>query len=303
MRALVTGGSGFAGTQLQHALREAGAQVFAPQTDVRDIGALITAFLEVRPDTVFHLAAQAFVPQAIADPNDTYVVNVRGTANVLAAMRALAKDNARARLVYVSSADVYGPQPPQAYPLSEDLVPRPANPYAASKLAAESLVLGEVRCYGLDALVTRAFNHIGPGQSDRFAVASFAAQLARIAAGESAPLQVGNLTARRDILDVRDVVRAYVLLGQRGERGEIYNVCSQTAISMREVLGELIRIARVPVEVREDPQRMRPSDTPLVYGTNRKLVEATGWSAQIPLRASLQDVYRDAQTVAAKAGT
>ncbi|HET7815516.1 MAG TPA: GDP-mannose 4,6-dehydratase [Candidatus Baltobacteraceae bacterium] len=295
MRALVTGASGFAGTHLTRALRERGSEVIAPDCDVRDTEAVTAAIVDARPEIVYHLAAQAFVPAAIADPDETYRINVRGTANVLAALRALQKQHAPARLLFVSSADAYGPQPPQAYPLREETLPRPANPYAASKLAAEALVQGEVRAYGLDAVITRAFNHIGPGQSDRFAAASFAKQLAGIAAGGEPVLLVGDLTAKRDFLDVRDVVQAYISLAERGVSGETYNVCSETAISMREVLGELIRIARVPVEVREDPARMRPSDVPLLYGSNEKLRAATGWSQQIPLRRTLQDVYLDAQ--------
>lgn len=295
MRALVTGASGFVGTHLTNALRDRGDEIVPFESDIRETDAVIQAILEARPSVVFHLAAQAFVPAAIADPDETYRTNVRGTANVLAAMRALAKDGASARLLFVSSADVYGPQPPQAYPLREDTLPRPANPYAASKLSAEALVHGEIRAFGLNAVITRAFNHIGPGQSDRFAAASFAKQLAAIAAGNDPVLLAGDLTAKRDFLDVRDVVQAYLLLAERGAAREVYNICSETAVSMREVLGELIRIARVPVEVREDPARLRPSDVPLMYGSSEKLRAATGWSPQIPLRRSLQDVYLDAQ--------
>lgn len=296
MRALVTGASGFAGMHLLKALQAQGAEVLSLQADVRETEAVVQEIVAARPDAVFHLAAQAFVPRSLEDPAETYVINVRGTSSVLAAMRALHASGVTARLLYVSSADVYGPQEPACYPLREDVLPKPSNPYAASKLAAETLVLGEVRAFGLDAVVARAFNHIGPGQSDRFAAASFARQLASIAAGAPAVLYVGDLSAKRDLLDVRDVVRAYCGLVMHGSCGEVYNVCSETAVSMREVLGELIRIARVPVEVRDDPARMRPSDVPLVYGSNAKIRAAVQWSPQIPLRHSLQDVYADAQT-------
>ena len=295
MRALVTGTSGFVGTHLVRELRDRGDEAISLAADVRNTDDVVEEMLAVRPDAVYHLAAQAFVPQAIANPGETYVINVRGTSSILAGMRALQKTDVTARLLFVSSADVYGVQPPESYPLRETLLPQPANPYAASKLAAEALVAGEVHAFGLDAVITRAFNHIGPGQSDRFAVASFAKQLAEIAAGAQPVLYVGNLTAKRDILDVRDVVRAYADLMANGTAGEIYNVCSESAVSMRELLGELIRIARVPVEVREDPERMRPSDVPLLYGSNAKLRAACGWQPQIPLRRSLQDVYAQAQ--------
>jgi GDP-4-dehydro-6-deoxy-D-mannose reductase len=294
VRALVTGASGFAGTHLLARLQQDGHDVAAPAFDVRDRDATVGAVAAAQPDVVFHLAAQAFVPQSLHEPDETYAVNVLGTANVLAALRERRAAGAGARLLFVSSADVYGAHDPQAYPLTETVAPKPANPYAASKLAAEALVLGEVRAFGLDAVITRAFNHIGPSQDERFAVASFAAQLAAIANGAEPKMFVGNLTAKRDFLDVRDVADAYVKLAQSGASGEIYNVCSGTAVSMREILGELIRIAHVPVEVREDPQRMRPSDVPLVYGSNEKLREACGWTAHIPLRRSLQDVYAGA---------
>ena len=297
MRALVTGANGFVGSHLCRALLAQQHDVAELTCDVRDMAAVRDQLLAAQPDCIFHLAAQAFVPQAIADPDETYAVNVRGTATVLSALRALRSSGKTARLLYVSSADVYGAQPQQVYPLRETTLPCPANPYAASKLAAEALVLGEVRAFGADAVVTRAFNHIGPGQNDKFAVASFAKQLASIAAGAQPVMYVGNLHAKRDFLDVRDVVQAYVALAQRGTSGEVYNVCSETAVSMREVLGELVRIAHVPVEIREDPQRMRPSDVPLMYGSNEKLRAATGWEPQIPLRRSLQDVYADAQMV------
>lgn len=309
MRALVTGASGFVGRRLTALLREQGAEVLAAggphdgevlPLDLRDRAALAAAFDLAQPEVVFHLAAQAFVPQAIADPLETYGVNVDGTANLLAALRAY-RDSSGVdpRLLYVSSAEVYGIQAPEAMPLDERCATNPTNPYAASKAAAEALVLGEARSFGVRAVVTRAFNHIGPGQSSRFAVPAFASQLAKIAAGGDPVLLVGNLAAKRDFLDVRDVVRAYALLAERGEPGEIYNVCSGTAIAMREVLSELIRIAHVPVEVREDPTRMRPADVPLLCGDNRRLRERTGWEPRIPLRASLQDIYADAQTVVA----
>lgn len=301
-RALITGASGFVGRYLTQRLLESGVAVFAAggpgepprgmTVDVLDPRSLDAAFDASRPDVVFHLAAQAFVPRAIEAPQETYRVNVIGTANVLAALRAFReRANAQVRLIFASSAEVYGVQPPDAMPLEETRAPNPSNPYAASKAAAEALVLGEVRSFGVDAIVTRAFNHAGPGQNERFMVPAFAAQLARIARGGKPLLLVGNLTPRRDFLDVRDVVDAYAALAAHGRTGEIYNVCSGTAVSVREILGELIRIAHVPVEVRDDPDRMRPADVPVLYGNNAKLLEATGWSARIALRKTLQDVY------------
>ena len=303
----MTGASGFVGTYLVERLRADGYEVLAaggpretaPETipiDLTDIDTLHAAYDLAQPDMVFHLAAQAFVPRAIEAPAETYAINVSGTANVLQALRAAQERyDRRIRLLFVSSAEVYGTQPPQAMPLCETLAPNPSNPYAASKAAAEAIVLGEVRTYGVDAVISRAFNHIGPGQDERFVVPSFAAQLAEISRGAQPVMLVGNLDAKRDFLDVRDVVDAYVAIARSGASGEIYNVCSGTATSIRDVLAELIRIAHVPVEVREDPQRMRPADVPVMYGNNERLRSQTGWSETIALRRSLQDVYRQAQ--------
>lgn len=307
MRALVTGASGFVGTYLVERLRAEGHGIVAAggpnettegilPIDLDDVETLDAAFDLAEPDVVFHLAAQAFVPRAIEAPLETYRANVLGTVNVLAALRnAQRRFDRKIRLLCVSSAEVYGAQPPEAMPLAETTAPNPVNPYAASKAAAEAIVLGEARAFGVDAVVTRAFNHIGPGQSDRFVVPSFAGQLAEIAKGGDPVLLVGNLGAKRDFLDVRDVVAAYVALAERGRSGGIYNVCSGTAVSVREILSELIRIAHVPVEVREDPARMRPVDVPLLYGDNRKLQDEIAWTPAIPLRRSLQDVYKQAQ--------
>lgn len=302
MRALVTGASGFVGKYLVERLTAMQYEVCAAggphdgggylPIDLRDRQSVDAAFDLARPDVVFHLAAQSFVPRAIEDPDETYGVNVRGTLNVAHALREhVRRTGQKARLLFTSSAHVYGTQPQQALPLREATACSPGNPYAASKAAAEALLLGEARTFGLDVIVTRAFNHIGPGQDQRFAVPSFAAQLARIKAGASAQLQVGDLSTQRDFLDVRDVVAAYTALAERGRSGEIYNVCSGVPVAMREVLGELIRIAHVAVEVREDPARLRSSDDAVLYGSNEKLAQETGWSPQIPLRRTLQDIY------------
>ena len=305
MRVLVTGAHGFVGRHLTTALRARGHEVLeadrsvhgedALVLDVTDALAVRAAFDLARPDAVAHLAAQASVPDSLRDPDGCFAVNAGGTLHVLNAAREVAADGLRPRLLVVGSSDVYGAQAPDGYPLRETAPLLPRNPYAASKAAADALAQAYARSYGVDAVVTRAFNHIGPHQDERFAVASFAMQIARVAAGLERVVWVGNLDASRDILDVRDVCDAYALLLEGGgEAGEVYNVCSGAATTMRELLRQLIEIARVPVEVRQDPARMRPSDVPVSVGDASKLRDATGWTPRIPLAAALRAVYEDA---------
>ena len=311
MRALVTGGNGFVGKHLAAALRAHGSDVVTAgragdgeaddlPLELSDAGSVRDALEHARPDVVFHLAAQTFVPEATRDPLATYDVNALGTARLFEALRQIGARPAP-RVLVASSGEVYGARAAAEQPLREDLVPLPATPYAASKVASEAFALAAARTYGIPTLVTRAFNHIGPGQSERFAVASFAHGLAAIAAGAKPVLDVGNLAARRDFLDVRDVVEAYVALAERGTEGEIYNVCSGSAVAIQEVLRQLIMTARVAVEVREDPARLRPSDVPLAYGDNAKLRAATAWEPRYSLAQSLRDIYADARARAAAA--
>jgi len=312
VRALVTGASGFVGRYLVRALEADGWETLACggpaegapylPLDLADSDAIAAALDLSRPDAIFHLAAQTFVPDAVADPMPTYETNAMGTARLAHGIAAYVARSANAmpRLLFTSSADVYGARPAQDYPLVESLSPRPRNPYAASKAAAEAFLLGGANGLGLDVVIARSFNHIGPGQSDRFVVPSFAAQLARIARGAAGPeLLVGNLSAERDFLDVRDVVAAYVSLARDGASGEIYNVCSGVPTPIRDLLRTLILAARVPVEVREDPARMRPADSPVAFGDNAKLRAATGWAPRVSLDRSLRDVYAAALAAAA----
>jgi GDP-4-dehydro-6-deoxy-D-mannose reductase len=306
MRALITGATGFVGQYLVDALREDGWNVFpcgGPhdgsdilRIDLRDALAIRAVLDIAQPDVCFHLAAQTFVPDSLQAPIETYETNAIGTARFAEAVRGYASATGKMpRILFTSSAEVYGAQPPERFPLDETIAPHPDNPYAASKAAAEALLIGEVKSFKLDVVIARAFNHIGPGQSDRFVVPSFASQLARIAAGSREHLLVGNLDAKRDFLDVRDVVAAYVALARRGVSGEVYNVCSGVARSIREVLRELIIAAHVPVEVREDPARMRPSDVPIFIGNNAKLRAATGWEPRIAWARSIRDIYEAAR--------
>lgn len=306
MRALVTGATGFVGRHLTAALGAKDVAVLGcggPRDvtpvpiDLADVSTLRAAFDLAKPDVVFHLAGQAFVPDAAANPQATYETNVIGTANVVQALHEYQQaTDTRVRMVFTSSAEVYGIHPGADYPLTEVASREPANLYASTKRDAEDLLFREAGERGLDVVIARAFNHIGPGQDERFVVSSFAHQLARIAEGSSpALMHVGNLDAKRDFLDVRDVVDAYIALAKHGYAGEVYNVCSGIPRAISDVLRELIIAAHVPVEVREDSSRMRPSDTPLSYGDNGKLRKTTGWEQRIPLRRSIRDIYEAAR--------
>lgn len=310
MRVLVTGGNGFVGGHLLQALRAQGDEVVSAgrsprgehvALELHDASSVLDLVDRVRPELIFHLAAQAFVPEALSDPLATYDTNVMGTARLIEAVRAVReRGGPNPRLVVASSAEVYGIRAPEESPLRESLAPRPANPYGASKAAAEAVVLGAVRAYGVDAVIFRGFNQIGPGQDERFVVQSFARQLAAIAAGAEPVLHVGNLEAQRDFLDVRDAVRAFLLLAERGVPGEIYNVCSGRATAIARILSLLIEIAEVPVEVRSDPARMRPSDAPLIVGDPGKVRERCGWRPERELESTLRDVYADVRGAVAR---
>jgi GDP-4-dehydro-6-deoxy-D-mannose reductase len=301
MRALVTGAGGFVGGHLLRALLAEGHEVFAGtpeaephdrelsgaawlQLDVTHAESVRAAVEEARPEVVYHLAGQASVSGSFADPLGTWDVNATGTLRLAEALPA------GARLLLASSAEVYGDVPEGEQPIREDRPPRPSSPYGGSKAAAEVAALQATLAGGAQAVIARSFNHTGPGQDARFAIPGFARQLARIAAGEAEPvIRVGNLEARRDLLDVRDVVRAYRLLAERGEPGAAYNVCSGRARSIREVLDELVEISGVDARVEVDPRRVRPVDLPLLQGDPSRL-GALGWAPEVPLRRTLADL-------------
>lgn len=311
MRALVTGADGFVGLHLCAELEARGVEVVAgarPLDGMRgdvpielgDCEQLRRVIREIQVDVVYHLAAQAFVPRATADPLETYETNILGTARLVEAIRLL-PEGTRPRLLFTSSGEVYGAHARAELPIGEGALPMPATPYAASKLAGEAIVLSSAKTYGFPAVVTRSFNHIGPGQSDRFVVAGFARRLAAIAAGGNPLFPVGDLSTQRDFLDVRDAVRAYADLGERGVDGELYNVCSGVPTRIQDILRQLVMAARAGVEIREDPALMRPADVPVIYGDNRKLKAATGWEPRFTLARSLRDVYEDARAATATA--
>jgi GDP-4-dehydro-6-deoxy-D-mannose reductase len=294
VRSLVTGAGGFVGAHLARHLEGCGDEVVAldrAHADVRDAAAMREAVAAASPDVVYHLAAQSSVAASFADPVATWETNVLGTVTLLEAVRASAP---KARVLVAASADAYGHVDAGDLPLEESAPLRPANPYAGSKAAQETAALQYHRGFGVDAVVVRGFNAIGPGQSPAFALPGFARQLALIARGEIEPaLRVGNLGAERDLTDVRDAVRAYRLLAERGEPGGVYNVCSGTAVSIRRALEMLVQASGLTVRVEVDPAKLRPVDIPRLVGSNARLRAATGWQPEIPLEQTLADVLED----------
>ncbi|HTV12828.1 MAG TPA: GDP-mannose 4,6-dehydratase [Acidimicrobiales bacterium] len=289
MRVLVTGSNGFVGPWLLGHLRDSGDEpVELPETtDVRDAEGLSEAVRAAAPEAICHLAAQANVRLSWEDPLGTFNVNAVGTLNLCNAATTLSPVP---RVLIVSSAEVYGKVPASRMPVREAEPFAPTTPYAASKAAAEMVGLQAWLGRGLPVVVARAFNHTGPGQGPGFVVPDLATQVASVARGQLDRISTGNLDVSRDIIDVRDVVRAYRLLLRGGEPGEAYNVCSGEAVAISEVLQRLMRGAGVDAPVWTDPARMRPVDVPKHVGDRRKITTLTGWAPEIPLDKTLGDV-------------
>ena len=295
-RALITGAAGFVGQKLRRHLEAQGwevvgsgdqgqAGVIPCDISVRmQIDALLDQAGEV--SHIFHLAAITFVPQASANPAEVMCVNLNGTIHLV---QALAERQWPGRLLYIGSADSYGP--PKYLPVDEEHPLSPANPYAVSKAAADHFCAYAAKAHGLDILRMRPFNHSGPGQPDQFVLSSFARQVAEIEAGHREPvLHVGNLSAARDFLHVDDVLRAYEIAARLGMPGQAYNICSGAAREVKLALDMLLEMSTASIEVRPDPARMRPVDVPSVYGTHQRLTEDTGWAPETGFDQILRDL-------------
>jgi GDP-4-dehydro-6-deoxy-D-mannose reductase len=295
MRALVTGARGFVGPHLERMLAASGDDVTGLDQsngpDLLDGDAWVDVLHQLQPNVVYHLAGWSDVSGSWQNPQQTFRVNALGTLSVLEAARA-AKIS---RVLLISSADIYGPVRPERQPITETHPAQPRSPYGVSKQAAEALGLQYHRAYAMDVVIVRPFNHLGPGQSPQFAAPAFATQIAEAERAGGGEISHGDLSAQRDLTDVRDVVRAYRLLAEHGEPGEIYNVCSGVAVARNVLLDTLIAAATVPVSKVLDPSRLRPVELPVLQGSNRKLVEATDWSPEIALDQTLADVLDDAR--------
>ena len=287
---LVTGAAGFVGG---HLLPQLGEQAVAAEADVRDAAAVATEFRSVGPSAVVHLAALSSVGDSWADPVETWRVNVLGTLHVLQAAAP------GTRVLLASTGEVYGRA--RELPVSEDAPLDPVSPYGASKAAAE-LACAPARARGdLEIVVTRAFNTEGPGRDVRFAVGSWARQIAELEQTGGGTLLVGDLSAKRDIVDVRDAARAYALLVDPGVTPGTYNIASGRAVGIQHVLDVLLGLATCEIRVERDPERMRPIDLPELSGDPAKLHAATGWKPEISLEQTLADTLDYARETVAKA--
>ncbi len=287
-RSLVTGAGGFVGRHLIDHLTSAGDEVHGidREVDVTDRGALEVAMGAVGPQVIYHLAAMTHVGESWRNPDDFTRVNVVGTLNVLEAARRAAPE---AVVLVVSSADVYGVVDPSELPIDEGHAPRPVSPYAQSKIEAEHAAR-EAAHRGQHVVIVRPFNHIGPGQAATFVVPAIASRLVAARDQGATSVVVGDLSARRDFCDVRDVVRAYRLLSSFGVAGEVYNVASGHDVAINDIA--LWLVARIAPQVRLDVSEtlLRPVELPVSRGSFAKLQRATGWEPRITLATSLEDV-------------
>jgi GDP-4-dehydro-6-deoxy-D-mannose reductase len=282
-RVLITGAAGFAGTHLTALLEANGDEVVPFAGDIRDLDGLRAELAAARPTAIAHLAGLASVAQAWGAERSVWDVNATGTVNLLLAARDAAED---ARVLLVSSAEVYGVVPEQRQPIGEDEALAPRSPYGVSKAAAE--IAG--RQSPLDIAIARPFNHIGPGQDTRFAIPSFCAQIAAIESGRQPPrIEVGNLSARRDLSDVRDVAEAYGLLLRPGGANGPFNVASGETHVIGDLLERLLALTDVPIEVVVDQSRLRPSDVPMLCGDSTRLRAELGWAPTRALDRTLAD--------------
>ena len=295
MRALITGSAGFIGTHLKAEFENNGYDVVCcdlkasedtVSMDITDPERVKTVLEENKPDIIINMAGQANVGLSWKKPQLTVQLNTIGLINILEAARAV---NPKTRVLAVGSSDEYGSLEERGVNVTEDIPVRPITPYAISKQAQEQFAQLYVRAYGMDICMIRLFNLGGPNQGLGYMISDFASGIAQVEAGKKEYLSVGNLSSARDFTHVKDACRAVRLIAEKGRAGEVYNICSGTTHTAQEVLDLLVGMAAVPVEVRQDPARMRPSDTPVVCGNHDKLTAHTGWQPEYQIEAILTD--------------
>jgi GDP-4-dehydro-6-deoxy-D-mannose reductase len=309
MRILITGISGFTGSHLaDYFLAQGKHEIFGTikwrsnrenirhieekinfvDCDIRDAFAMRTVLQTSRPDYIFHLAAQSYVPFSWRVPQETLQTNIIGELNLFECVRDLKMDP----MIHIAgSSEEYGLVLPDELPITEDNPLRPLSPYAVSKVAQDLLGFQYFKSYGIRIVRTRAFNHTGPRRGEVFVTSNFAKQLVEIEQGKKGPvLRVGNLDAVRDFLDVRDVARAYAFAVEKGTPGEVYNIASGKGIKIRDLLNKLVSMSKIEIKIEQDPARLRPSDVELLTGSAEKFQKATGWRPEIPFDKTLEDL-------------
>lgn len=310
MRVLITGITGFAGSHLADYLlaehpeveilgtrrwrsrmenvAHLGDRVQYFECDLRDSASVYQLLRETRPEAIFHLAAQSFVPTSWRAPSETLSTNILAQTHIFEAVRSLGLDPV---IQIAGSSEEYGLVHPDEVPIKETNPLRPLSPYAVSKVAQDLLAYQYHQSYGMRVVRTRGFNHTGPRRGEVFVSSNFAKQIALIEAGQQEPvIRVGNLNAQRDFTDVRDTVRAYWLAVNRGRPGEVYNLASGKSVTIRELLDRLLSLSDSEVEVQVDPARLRPSDVEVLLGDYSKFHADTGWQPEIPLEKTLSDL-------------
>jgi len=304
MKVLITGISGFAGSHLAEYALSKGAEVHGTvrwrsrienlkeiedslilhECDINDAFAFRDIIKKVRPDWIFHLAAQSYVKASWTEPYQTLHTNIIGELNLFEAVKSIPNYNPRIQVA--GSSEEYGHADTA---LKEDSPLRPLSPYGVSKVAQDLLAYQYFKSYGMNIVRTRAFNHTGPRRGEVFVCSTFAKQIVDIEKGAKPIIYVGNLDAERDFTDVRDIVKGYWLALEKGEPGEVYNICSGKAIPIKNILRRLLSRSKVKIEIKEDPERMRPSDLKVLIGDNSKFSE-TGWKPIIPIEQTLEDL-------------
>lgn len=304
MKALIIGGAGFVGNYLiKHLAQDLKWEVSVTkmsQEEIKDENVTKTYDLNIldkeqiesvlkhaQPDYIFHLAAQSSVALSWKNPALTIDVNIKGSVNVLDVIRDM---EIKPRILLIGSGEEYGYIKPEESPIIEENLPRPGNIYAATKACQNMIGSIYADAYDMDIMMVRAFNHIGPNQAPMFVVSDFCKQVAEIEKGEKEPImRVGNLSAKRDFTDVRDVVRAYGLLIQHGKKGETYNIGSGKAIAIQEILERILKLSDKTIKEEVDPARLRPVDVPIIEADTAKVRTCTGWTPEIGLDRTLQE--------------
>ena len=308
-RILITGVTGFVGSHLaEFFLAKGNVELFGierwrsrtenidhikarlnfTECDIRDASSVKKAVQKIKPDQIYHLAAQSFVPASWSAPAETLTTNIVGQLNILEAVREMGINPA---ILIAGSSEEYGLVHPDELPIKETNPLRPLSPYAVSKVGQDLLGYQYFMSYKLHVIRTRAFNHTGPRRGEVFFCSTIAKQIVEIEKGLKEPvIEVGNLEAQRDFTDVRDVIRGYFLALEKGKPGEAYNICSGKAYKMRDVLDMFLGLTKVKIKERQDPKRMRPSDVPILLGDHSLFSKTTGWEPEIPFEKTLKDL-------------